>query len=594
MGLRAKFLGALGTVTGSCHMLHDTRTDRYYLVDCGSYQGIGSRQLADTRFIDGRIGGIECSRISAVFLTHAHADHSGMLPHLVLNGFRGQIFCTEFTKWATLSSLYDSAQFPGSGYDQNVVIKVQALMRSVDEDEKYCPFVLGWTRKVNPKEDHFGFNFTRTAHLMGCVAIEFIYNDQPEGVSTRDDERIRILFGADTGNIWDAEAQGSLVKAIQPPSPETQTIVLESTYGGRIRETLDFRQRIEKLADELEAAAKDKESPVIVIPAFAIQRTQEIIMDIASILHFTPERVPSLFKDGNPPVIQSSSRMANGIGNQMRTEFFRLNGKNKASFANLDHPLLAEARDEAELGLLLGHLFCGEESPELSAKFDMRHGQHSGPVGEPGRCKIILGSNGMCAGGGIVGILSEALKDEDATVLLTGYQSPGTPGFTLAKIAKGETDPKSEYFEKVIGIKTSDIRATIRNVGALYSAHADQAGLVRYCLRKDRADRPYFPVTVVLVHGDEESRDQLREALQKWDLANKDASRGLNKVFTPSNGAGWYDCKTRSFVQDSAPGDSEKLAALTIRHAMLKSAVERHLEGDLPAEQVKKYLESEH
>jgi metallo-beta-lactamase family protein len=590
MGLRAKFLGALGTVTGSCHMLHDTRTDRYYLVDCGSFQGIGSRQLAEARFIDGRIGGVECSRISAVFLTHAHADHSGMLPHLVLNGFRGPIFCTEFTKWATLSTLYDMAQFPGAGYEQDVVIKVQTLMRSVDEDEKYCPFVLGWTRKVNPKEDHFGFNFTRTSHLMGCVAIEFIYNDQPEGTSTKDNERIRILFGADTGNIWDAATQGSLVKDVQPPSPETQTIVLESTYGGRVRETLSFRERIERLADELESAAKEKASPVIVIPTFAIQRTQEIILDLASVLHFIPERVPSLIKEGKPPVIVSSSRMANGIGGLIRAEFFRLNGKNKVSFANLKHPLIAEARDAAELDQLLGHLLCGEKDPQLSEKFDIHHGKHSGPVGEPGRCKIILGSNGMCAGGGIVDILSATLRDIDTTVLLTGYQSPGTPGFTLAKIAKGEVDPKPDNFVSTIGVKVTDIRATIRNIGGLYSAHADQAGLVRYCLKKDRDDRPYLPVTAILVHGDEESRDQLRETLQKWDATNKEASRGLKEIFTPPMGAGWYDCKTRTFVQDSAPGDSEKLAELTIRHAMLKAVVQRHLEGDLTAEQMRAYL----
>lgn len=590
MGLRAKFLGALGTVTGSCHMLHDTRTDRYYLVDCGSFQGIGSRQLAEARFVDGRIGGIPCSRISGVFLTHAHADHSGMLPHLVLNGYRGPIFCTEFTKWATLSTLYDMAQFPGAGYEQDVVMNVQTLMRSVDEDEKYCPFVLGWTRRVDPKQDHFGFTFTRTSHLMGCVAIEFIYNDLPEGTSTKDDERIRILFGADTGNVWDQAAQGSLVKDVQPPSPEAQTIVLESTYGARVREAISFRERIGRLADELEAAAKEKPSPVIVMPAFAIQRTQELILDLASVLHFIPDRVPSLFKEGKPPIIVSSSRMAKGIGVQIRTEFFRLNGKNKASFANWDHPLLAEARDEAELRLLLSHLFCGEPDPGLSAKFDMQHGQVLGPIREANRCKIILGSNGMCAGGGIVSILAKALQDTDTTVLLTGYQSPGTPGFTLSKIAKGETDPKPEKFVSTIGIKVGDIRATVRNIGGLYSAHADQAGLVRYCLKKDRDDRPYFPATVVLVHGDEESRDQLREALQKWDATNKDESRGLKEIFTPSLGTGWYDCKTRTFVQDNAPGDSEKLAELTIRHAVLKAAVERHLEGDLSAEQVKKYL----
>jgi Cft2 family RNA processing exonuclease len=196
----------------------------------------------------------------------------------------------------------------------------------------------------------------------------------------------------------------------------------------------------------------------------------------------------------------------------------------------------------------------------------------------------------MCAGGGIVGILSEALQDADATVFLTGYQSPGTPGFTLSKIAKGEIDPKPEKFVSTIGIKVENIRATVRNIGGLYSAHADQAGLVRYCLKKDRDDRPYLPATVILVHGDEESRDQLREALQKWDATNKAESRGIREIFTPSMGTGWYDCKTRSFVQDSAPEDTEKLAELTIRHAMLKTAVERYLEGDLSAEQIRKYL----
>ena len=590
MSLRAKFLGALGTVTGSCHMLHDRRTDRYYLVDCGSYQGPGSKLLNQSRFIDGRIAGIECSKIRAVFLTHAHADHSGMLPQLVMNGFRGTIYCTEFTKWATLSTLYDSAKHNFEGYEEADVMQVQRLMRSVDEDEKALPFVLGWSRKVERDTEHFYYNFTRTSHLMGCVAIEFVYNDKPEGVTARDDERIRILFGADTGSVWDAEAQGSLVKAVQPPTDTTQTLVLESTYGGRKRDILTFRQRIEKLGDELEQAAKDKASPVIVIPAFALQRTQEIILDLASVLHFTPERVPSLFRDGVPPTIVSSSRMANGVGSMIRDEFKRLNGKGKESFAHKAHPLLAESSSEEELFALLGHLLCGERVAHLDAKFRVEHTNHVHPVRQEGACKIVIGSNGMCAGGGIVGVLQETLTDPETTVLLTGYQAIGSPGYSLSALAKGDPDTKPEHFENTIGLKLSDVRATIRNIGALYSGHADQGSLVRYCLKKDRDDKKYAPVSVVLVHGDNQARDDLREALQKWDAENKDASRGLAQIFSPSLGSGWYDCKTREFVNDSAAGDSEKLAELSAKHADLKAAVERHLAGDLDRNQLAKHL----
>ena len=591
MSLRVKFLGALGTVTGSCHMLHDGRTDRYYLVDCGSYQGPGGKLLNQSRFIDGRIGGIPCSRISAVFLTHAHADHSGMLPQLVMNGFKGPIYSTEFTKWATLSTLYDSGKHNFEGYEEADVMNVQRLMRSVDEDEKAYPFVLGWSRMINRGEEHLQYNFTRTSHLMGCVAIEFVYNDKPEGTSVRDDERIRVLFGADTGGIWDAEEQGSLVKAVQPPTDTTQTLVLESTYGGRTRDTLTFKQRIEKLADHLETAAKGKQSPVIVIPAFALQRTQEIILDLAAVLHFVPEKVPSLFRDGKPPTIVSSSRMANGIGGQIREEFKRLNGKGKESFANKAHPLLAEARSPAELDMLLGHLLCGEYDHELKSKFDMVHSSHVHPIKETGRCKIVIGSNGMCAGGGIVNVLKETLPDPETTVLLTGYQAVGSPGYTLSAISKGDKDTKPEHFESTIGLKVTDVKATICNIGSLYSGHADQGSLVRYCLKKDREDKKYSPVSVVLVHGNNEARDELRQALQKWDTENKEASRGLLGIFTPSIGSGWYDCKTRQFVAESAAGDSEKLAELTAKHADLKAAVERHLAGDLSQEQLAKHMQ---
>jgi metallo-beta-lactamase family protein len=572
-------------------MLHDGRTDRYYLVDCGSFQGPGSKQLSLSRFIDGRIGGIPCSKISALFLTHAHADHSGMLPQLVMNGFKGPIYCTEFTKWATLSTLYDSGKHNFEGYEEADVMNVQTLMRSVDEDEKAYPFVLGHSRRVNLSEEHLQYNFTRTSHLMGCVAIEFVYNDKPEGTSVRDDERIRVLFGADTGGVWDAEEQGNLVKSVQPPTNTTQTLILESTYGGRIRETLTFKQRIEKLAEYLEAAGKDKQSPVIVIPAFALQRTQEIILDLAAVLHFAPEKVPSLFRDGRPPTIVSSSRMANGIGGQIREEFKRLNARGKETFANKKHPLLAEARSPEELDILIGHLLCGDYDQELKSKFDMAHSNQVYPIKETGRCKIIIGSNGMCAGGGIVGVLRETLTDPETTVMLTGYQAVGTPGHTLSAMAKGDKNTKPEHFETIIGLKLPDVKATVCNIGSLYSGHADQSSLIRYCLKKDRDDKKYTPVSVVLVHGDNESRDDLRQALQKWDSENKEASRGLVGIFSPSVGSGWYDCKTRQFVTDSAVGDSEKLAELMAKHADLKAAVERHLAGDLSQEQLANHLQ---
>jgi len=585
MGLQAKFLGAVGQVTGSCHMLHDTRTDRYYLVDCGSYQGISSDNLNASRFIDGAIGGIKCSEISAVFLTHAHLDHCGMLPLLVRFGFKGKIFCTDFTRRATLVSLRDAVKHNNDLYESSHIDEMEKLMFSVDRDKYYVP---GHLRNVIQADGSFGFSFTRTSHLMGCVAVEFVYNDLPEGSSTKDDERIRIVFGADTGPVLDAEKQGTLVKAIQTPSPLAQTIVLESTYGNRRREPKSFNQRITELANILEAACVGKDSPIIVIPTFSIQRTQEVLMDIASVLNFKKESTPSLFRDQDPPTVTCISGMASEIGQIMVDEFKARNSKGKPSFANLDHPLFSKFEDDEQIYRFLAHIWSGNPNPEFSDYFKFSFGKFTKT---PKQVNIVVGSSGMCSGGSIMNILKDTLTSKDTTVILTGYQAQGTPGSILSVLSEGKVPRKNERFNHEFKITPDQVKAKIVTVG-FYSGHADCDGLISYALRKDMPNKVYSPVSIVLVHGEADSRDALREELQQWNKLNPELTRGLNEIFMPSSQSGWYDCKTRKFVKESTARADEKLASLQLTHAQLQSIIDRFLDGEFDATKLKELCQT--
>lgn len=560
MSLRLKFVGALDTVTGSCHLVHNTRSDTFYMIDCGMFQGIAgadSRNVA--RFDGGLVGGVPITRLKTVLLTHAHMDHCGLIPALYRRGFTGTVICTKATADFTRASLEDTARMT------NVAALGLFDMRDVERVRFVCPderadFQLG---RSFPVEQDLFLSFTRSAHLVGGVAIEFIFND----TRTR---RQRVMFAGDVGPVTDSDLQGSLLRSVQYPAESVQYLVLESTYGGRVRERQTLEGRIATLAKTLEESFARGDAPVVLVAAFSLQRTHEILMDVVYLLEYRRELMPSLARFASPPMVVTDSALARTHGTALRDEFVRRNGKGKANFLNQEHPLL-RATDPSRVGALLDEILLGEAPAGTTLggcrfRQTIPHSVGAGPL-------LVISSSGMCAGGRIVGHLRTHLSNPACTVLLAGYQAPRTPGAELAAMPTWDAGTEVPALAETVGVARKDVRASVGSVAACYSGHADAQGLVDYALRQDRPGVPYAPITVFLVHGEQVARRELRARLQDAAFARDGVRRrALRAVHAPEPGSGWFDCGTGAWVVD-APGAAELASARAEEVAVLTASL---------------------
>ena len=277
--MRIQFIGAAQEVTGSCTLLEVN--DRHYLVDCGMEQGIDVFQNVALP--------IPASQVDAVFLTHAHIDHSGMLPRLYKDGFRGIIYATEATVKLADIMLKDSAHIQMS----EVEWKNRKAERSGEEnlaptytlEDALGAIKLFRGVKYNDRitvSAGVDIRFTDIGHLLGSAAIEIWLR---EG-----DAEKKIVFSGDVGNTDQP--------IIKDPAPvlETDYLVLESTYGSRNHER--HNDTIEVLAELIENTLSRGGN--VVIPSFAIGRTQELLYAIREI------KQRGLVKDVDFPVYVDS------------------------------------------------------------------------------------------------------------------------------------------------------------------------------------------------------------------------------------------------------------------------------------------------
>lgn len=243
--MKIKFLGAAGTVTGSCYLL--TSDDgQSILIDCGLFQG--------TREIDSlNYGKLECepSKLLGVVLTHAHLDHCGRLPLLVKMGLTTPVFMTEPTYDLTVLSLYDTAKINKEDkknnalYTEDDVEKVIKFFKTVEYGE---PFEIG----------PFSINFRDAGHIIGSASVE-ITDHSAKGVK-------KIVFSGDLGN-----SPEPLVRATELID-SADVVVMESTYGDRVHPDEDPRIKIAAEINEVESTGG-----VLLIPAFSIERSQELL-----------------------------------------------------------------------------------------------------------------------------------------------------------------------------------------------------------------------------------------------------------------------------------------------------------------------------
>jgi metallo-beta-lactamase family protein len=436
--LSLTFHGAAQTVTGSC--MQFTCGGKSVLVDCGMFQG--SRTLEK---LNAEPFTFKPKDIDAVVLTHAHIDHSGMLPKLVKHGFRGDIWCTQPTADLLQHMLADSGRI------QEYEAERHNRRRDRSEDEAFDPIYTqedgldAWRRcRGIDREVMFepapGFRVRlwNAGHVLGSASVEI----QAGGVS--------VMCSGDLGPEHRAFLR-------DPDGPAGfDFVTCEATYGSREREEITLEERRKLLGAEVQAAITRGGN--LVIPTFALERTQELLFDLAYLINH--EEIPHV------PVFIDSP-LASEITNVFARYAKDLEGTGGANI--FAHPAFHFTQNVQE---------------------SMRINSISGA--------IILAASGMCEGGRIRHHLLHNLHRRDSTILFVGYQAQGTLGRVILEGAKN------------VRISGRDVmvRAQIRRVDN-YSAHADQTELLEWI-----EDRSPIRGSLFLTHGEPESLEALRRRLQ--------------------------------------------------------------------------------
>ncbi|WP_054886607.1 MBL fold metallo-hydrolase RNA specificity domain-containing protein [Pseudomonas sp. NBRC 111130] len=450
--------GGTHGVTGSCHRLHlDSTTS--LLVDCGLEQGAEAPSGAGSLPPDFAVQGIQ-----ALVITHVHLDHVGRIPALLAAGYRGPILCSEPSAKLLPLVLEDAYKLTISSEPAHVARYLEII------DSLVVPVPFGnWHTVVEKSELKCMIRLQRAGHLLGSAYVEC-------DVQTADVNQ-RIVFSGDLGHEGNP-----LMRQLQPPE-RADVLVLESTYGDRLHpDRSDRQQQLERVIDR---ALQDRGT--ILIPAFSLGRTQELLFELEDILHRKGLGDPAVVQGDDTyawsqlPIILDSplAQRITGVYRQLHDYW------NDEARARLD-----QGRDP----LGFGQLVCVDTHA--------RHRQVVNYLKSTGRPAIVVAGNGMCSGGRIVGYLKAMLADPRHEVVFVGYQAKGTPG------AEIQASEGAEGFVRIdLDGELYEIRAKVVSLGG-YSAHADQAGLVRFA-------RGCNARQVVLVHGEGRAKQVLARVLRE-------------------------------------------------------------------------------
>ena len=463
-----QFLGAAGTVTGSKHLINTSgdssgKDGFQILIDCGMFQG-----PKEWRERNWRDTPIPAKDIDAVILTHAHLDHSGWLPKLVKEGFRGPIYASPATIDLCGILLPDSGhlQEEDAAFHNKVKSSKHSpalplyTLEEAEEALKYFQAVpFGEVRQLRPD---FSFRFVRAAHILGSSMVEIT-------AGTKGNTR-KLLFTGDLGRVRDSLISPGRVEHSGPTEGEsTDVLVTESTYGNRLHPHTDPRPEMARLITETV-----KRGGSVLVPAFAVERTQKFLFMLKELME--NGQIPRV------PVFADSPMAIHAV------QIFL---KHSEEFSASTKELIAK------YGSPLGwQNFNFAITPAESKKInDSRY-----------PC-IIVSANGMCTGGRIQHHLLLRLPDPRNLILFIGFQGPGTRG---RQIKDGE--PQVKIFGQIIPVRAQ--------VAALeqFSDHADTPEMLEWMQTFTRA-----PQHTWLVHGEPASATALRVAIAsalRWPDVN--------------------------------------------------------------------------
>lgn len=432
--MKLKFFGGARTVTGSCFYMECNNLK--FLVECGMYQGEDAEEINKAAF------DFNPEEIDYVFVTHAHLDHSGMLPRIVKEGFKGRIITTSATKDLLEIMLYDSAHIQESDTEWLTRKALRAgnppviPLYTTEDVMNVMPLI---DIKKYGEIFHIGngikYRFLDAGHILGSGTLELWFQDSPK--------EKKIVFSGDIG-----KKGNPIVK--DPLNPvEADFIVMESTYGNRLHKPL--KESIDELVDAVKTTIKRGGN--VYIPSFAVGRAQDLLYILNNLVR--KKRLYNINVYLDSPLAQEATKIY------------------------LSHP---ECFDEDAK-----KLFTTKDHNDSIKLHFVQSAQESMALNKIKSGIIVIAGSGMCDGGRIRHHLKHNLWRSECSVIFVGFQGKGTLGRKIVDGAKTV---------HILGEEIA-VKASIYTING-FSAHADQAELIEWIsFFKDSPE-------VFIVHGEEE------------------------------------------------------------------------------------------
>jgi metallo-beta-lactamase family protein len=498
--MKIRFLGAVRGVTGSSHLIQ--ANDKKILLDCGMYQG------KDEDFNYGEFE-VNPAEIDYLLLSHSHIDHSGRIPLLVKKGFRGEIYCSKPAYDLCQIMLLDSAHIQESEAEwKNVKARrsgralVEPMYTQEDAELSLKYFYPVLYDQIINIDENITVRFKDAGHILGSAITEIWINE--EGTTTK------LVYSGDLGMKDKA--------LLRDPSviESADYLIIESTYGNRLHENLETRTEglVKIIIDTVERGGS------VIIPSFAVGRTQEIIYELNKYLECHPDKKSENRRKFMDIPVYIDSPLATKA-----TEIFKQNAnvfddEARRCILDGDNPLEFEN---------LHFTQSVEESKLLNASK------------EP---KIVISASGMCEAGRIKHHLKHHLWKKESSIVFVGYQAEGTLG---RKIVDGEKHVK------VLGEEIR-VNAEIHNVQG-FSGHADKNALLDWL--RGFEDKPK---KVFLVHGEAEAKSSFAEEIEKT-LQLSCIIPEYNKV---------YDIKKQSGVKETIVDETQETSSRTADESQIE------------------------
>lgn len=449
--MKISFHGAARTVTGSKHLITLTNGNKY-LLDCGMFQGLGR----ETESLN-RNWGFDPAEIKALILSHAHIDHSGLIPRLVKAGFRGRIYCTPATKDLTAVLLEDSAVI------QQNEIKFENKRRANEglpyitplytEDDVMAALPLFYSVEYGEwfeVDEHIEFSFTDAGHIIGSAAVHLRVK---ENGKTR-----RVTFSGDVGRYRDA--------ILKSPAEfdQAEYIILESTYGNSLHDMSVTTPDI--LLKWIEEACVERKGKLI-IAAFSVGRTQELLYALNQLE--LENRLPKLEYYVDSPLSIDATEIV----------------KSYPHYFNRTIQKILQRDDDPFAFAGLKYVNSVDQSKLLNYR--------NGPF-------VVISASGMADAGRVKHHISNAIENTRNTILLTGYCEPRSLG---AKLLSGQKEVR------IFGVE-HEVHATVGAIRSM-SAHGDYEDLCQFLACQD----PSRVEKIFLVHGEPDVQDAFRDRLMR-------------------------------------------------------------------------------